>query len=163
LKIHSYKTNNFFPSGVIFGGYLILVVSVAIIFVNAFIGTLFLLLSLLIVSGNEGVSFNFPKKKLRYYWRIFGLKFGKWEKIPPLEKINIVPVTKTTQASSYSGKIAIFKAQKYQIRLYYSEYNDYILAFEGNYKHAKAHVAVFSRHLKLKVFDYSKGNGKALK
>ena len=79
--------------------------------------------------------------------------------IPPLEKINIVPITKNTQASSYGGRISIFKSQQYQIRLYYSEFNDYILAFEGNYKQAKIHVGVFSHHLKLKVFDYSKGNG----
>ena len=85
---------------------------------------------------------------------------GKWEEIPLLEKITIVPINKTTQATSYGGKVSPFKVKRFQIRLYYSEFNDFILAYEGTYKKVKSHVGVFSHNLKLKVFDYSKGNGK---
>jgi len=157
LKPYSQKTQDFFPRPVVWLGWILIAGSVTIAFFNGIIGSLFGILSLLVVTGREGLMIDGKRKKLKYYWGIFGLKFGGWEELPQFSRISI------------SGKIFVKKGKKiasgkeFEVKLWFKEFNDYVLACSGNYTKCNEKAAELAKLLKIKVVNVIKPNGKAIK
>lgn len=134
-----------------------MVASISIAYYNNIIGLLFGILSLLIITGREGITINNEKRKLKYYWGIFGLKFGVWEDLPDFSRVSV------------SGRIKIKKDKKvtssreFEVKLWFKEFEDYILAYTGNYEDCREKADNLSKMLNLRIVDMAKTNGKAVK
>jgi len=157
LKKYSEKTQEFFPKPIVWLGWAFALISLSIAYFNYVIGLLFLLISLLVITGQEGLIVNFSTKKVKYYWGVFGLKFGTWESLPKFARITISPKVILEKGTKISSK------KHFEVKIWFDEINDFVLAFTGNLGKCHQKASILSKNLKLKVLDMSKTNGKAKK
>ncbi|HEX9648960.1 MAG TPA: hypothetical protein VGA21_00250 [Cyclobacteriaceae bacterium] len=157
MKTYSQKTNDFFPRQIIWLGWAFIAGSAAIAYSNWVIGLLFGSLSLLLISGREGIIINFQRKRIKYYWGILGLKFGTYEDLPKFGRVTVSP-----QINLIKGRKEASRS-KFEVRLWFREFNDYVLAFTGNHPTSSEKARILSKNLRIQFVDVSKSNGKAHK
>ena len=88
-QIFSQKTERFFPAGLIFGGFLMILIGLGVLIFKSVFGIVVLLAGVAIVFLHYGILIDFEENKYKEYWGLLGLKFGKWQNLPPLEYISL--------------------------------------------------------------------------
>ncbi len=98
---------------------LVLALSVFALTQKLLIGLLFMLVSLFALTFQEGIQINFTERKIRVYTGLFGLKAGKWDALPAVERLTFVPVRNTyTVYGSRTGSSATYEEDVFEVRLY---------------------------------------------
>ena len=157
MKNYSQKTNDFFPRQIIWLGWAFIAGSAIIAYSNWVIGVLFGSLSLLVISVREGIIINFQKKRIKYYWGVLGLKFGNYEDLPKFNRVTVSPQIKQVKGRKEASR------SRFEVRLWFREFNDYIIAFTGNHLASAEKARLLSKSLRIQFVDVSKSNGKAHK
>ena len=155
MKVYSEKTQDFFPTQIIWFGWAFVAGSLVIAYTNWVIGALFGSLSLLVVSGREGLMIDFRKKKLKYYWGVLGLKFGKFEDLPAFGRLTVSPKINLIRGKKMASK------RKFELRLWYKDVQDFTLAFTGKHADCIEKGRFLSKNLRIPMADLSKSNGSA--
>ena len=96
----SQKTERFFPAGLIFGGGMMILIGAVVLVIESILGILILLVGVCIVFLHYGLLIDFKENKYKEYWGLMGLKFGKWQNLPPIAYISLTK-------SRYSQQIGL--------------------------------------------------------
>lgn len=156
-EVYSQKTQDFFPRQIIWFGWVFIAGSLIVALSNWVVGSLFASLSLLVISGREGITINFRKRKIKYYWGVLGLKFGSFEDLPEFGRITLSPRIHLKKGR----KIA--SSSEFEVRLWYKEVQDYALAYVGKHAECIKKGRFLSKKLRVPMADLSKSNGRPTK
>jgi hypothetical protein len=125
---------------------------------NLPVGLLFVAAAAAILTLHDGVEIDFAKGRIRLYWGLAGLKFGKWETLPAPGRLTLVPVRHNhVVAGSRTGSTTNYQQENFEVRLYPEGSADHYVVASGTYATAKADAALVSSHVKLVYEDYSAG------
>jgi hypothetical protein len=125
---------------------------------NLPIGLLFVAAAVVMLTLHDGVQIDFAKSRIRLYWSLAGLKFGRWEALPAPGRLTLVPVRHAyVVAGSRTGSTTSYQQESFEVRLYPEGSADHYVVSAGAYAPAKADAALLSSHLKLVYEDYNAG------
>ena len=92
--MYNRRIKSIFPPGSKISAGLILIVGIVSVYYGLqgdsgylVIGIIIMLISLLMILGMKGISIDIPGKRYRLYWGVPGIKFGKWQGLPEIEKV----------------------------------------------------------------------------
>ncbi len=123
---------------------------------NLPVGLLFVAAAAVVLTMHDGVEIDFAKGRIRLYWGLAGLKFGKWETLPAPGRLTLVPVRHTyVVAGSRTGSTTSYQQGNFEVRLYPEGSVDHYVVAAGTYATAKADAALLSSHLQLVHEDYT--------
>lgn len=98
--LFSQKTERFFPVGLVFGGIMMILIGTVVLVIESILGILILVVGVCIVFLHYGILIDFKENKYKEYWGLMGLKFGKWQNLPPISHISLTK-------SRYSQQIGL--------------------------------------------------------
>ena len=125
---------------------------------NLPVGLLFVGAAVVMLTLHEGVEIDFAQGRIRQYWSLAGLKFGRWEALPAPGRLTLVPVRHTHEvAGSRTGSTTTYRQDCFEVRLYPEGSADHYVVATGTYATAKADAALVSEHVRLLYEDYTDG------
>jgi hypothetical protein len=123
---------------------------------NPIVGLLFVAAAVVSLTMHEGAQIDFAQGRIRQYWGLAGLKFGRWEALLAPGRLTLVPVRHTyVVAGSRTGSTTSYQQGNFEVRLYPEGSVDHYVVATGAYATAKADAALLSNHLKLAYEDYA--------
>ena len=123
---------------------------------NLPVGLLFVAAAIVILTLHDGVEIDFAAGRIRQYWGLGGLKFGKWEALPAPHRLTLVPVRHTyVVGGSRTGSTTSYQQGNFQVRLYPEESNDHYVVATGAYEPAKADARLLSDHFGVVLEDFT--------
>jgi hypothetical protein len=138
-----------------------LIPAIAILLVGMVIMTkilplgLFLILSaLFFLTLTEGLEIDFANHRIRIFSGFFGLRFGKWETLPAMERITLVPVTTRYMMSARTNLTTEAAIYNVQVRLYPQGSEDYYIASMGKLASSRSDALFLSQQFGLAYDDY---------
>ena len=143
----------------VFVGYILLVGSVILVFLNGFFPSgLLLIISLLIVSVVQGIQVDPINNKLRSYISFFGIKKGKWEELEKFPFLSIL--RKNKRQDFFPPNMMVggtsLKSVQFEICLLTNNHIDRMLLKTVDQKEDALRIAEeYSRLLKKPIVEYN--------
>ncbi len=139
-----------------------LIAAIAMLLVGLVIMTKILLLGLFLIlcalfflTQTEGLEIDFAHHRIRIFSGFLGLRFGKWETLPAMERITLVRVTTKYTMSSRTNLTTEAAVYNVQVRLYPQGSEDYYIASMGKLASAQSDAVFLSQQFSLTYDDYT--------
>jgi hypothetical protein len=132
-----------------------LLVGIVVITKILLLGLFLILSALFFLTQTEGLEIDFANQRIRIFSGFFGLRFGKWEILPAIERITLVPVTTKytmTGRTNLTTEAAVYNVQ---VRLYPQGSEDYYIASMGELASAQSDAVVLAWQFGLDYEDYT--------
>ena len=149
------KIDDFFPSPVKVPTYVILLISIYVLFQNYLVGLIIIFFCLMIITAHEGIAIDRDNNRMKIFWSVLFIRVGKWEPLPEFGRILLVPEKTKYKGFSLSARTTEYSVNRYGVRLYYPDSNDYILAAKNKLEKAKNDAKIISGIINKKYEDYS--------
>jgi hypothetical protein len=115
-------TGYFFPSGIRFGFTFILPFAlIGLFFIDKISGITIAGILLIAITLKEGITINFQTGKLKKYWSLYWLKFGKWNELKSPEKLSLSKKKIGVRYFSWSNRRFEFSDVLYNVHLHFSD------------------------------------------
>jgi hypothetical protein len=99
------------------------------------IGLVISLISIFMITADNGIIIDFETKKYKKYWGLLGLKFGSWVSLPEIEKVTF---TKYKEGASYhrqgSASILRGKGKHCAYLMYHGSRRKIMVSLSGQFK-----------------------------
>ena len=151
-NIFSQRTERFFPTGLIFGGILMILIGTGVLIVKPAIGLLILLAGVSIVFLHYGVLIDIQAKVYKEYWGLLGLKFGKWQELPPIEYLSVTK-SRFTQQIGLRAANTTLKGVIYRGNLRINEHDRILLMQSTEKEKVLTELQNLARELDVKLLD----------
>ena len=132
----------------------ILLASVVIMTKILLLGLFLILSAIFFLTLTEGLEIDFANRRIRIFSGFFGLRFGKWETLPTMERITLVPVTTRYTMTARTNLTTEASVNNVQVRLYPQGSADYYIASMGTHASSRSDAVLLSRQFGLAYDDY---------
>lgn len=163
-KLFARKTESLFPLGAKVTGFIFLVLGFLGL-ISGFIPAIILFIGGgFVCFGQSSIKIDFDKNLIRTEWGVFGLKFGKWEKIPELKMVSVTPFSQTYYNNlTMGGAQTESKEHSFRVNLKGKNPRISIVASNGNKKEALRDAELIADKLKLDILDCTEREKKLIK
>ena len=157
MEIFDNKLEKYFPLQFVMLGYLLAIFGLYLL-IDSFnlFGIVLIIPALIFSFSKTGIQINFYLKEYKDYFFIFGLRFGKWHKLPEIEYVNIhlERYSQVINVQSISRGTII---NKIIIDLIFSKtYRKNVGIFETNEKDQALETGkLLAKNLNTKLLDYT--------
>jgi hypothetical protein len=119
------------------------------------LGILLILVALFALTLTEGIEINFANYRIRIFSGFFGLRFGRWETLPAIDRITLVPVNQKYTMTGRTNITTEVSKSYVQVRLYPQDSADYYIASMGKLTSAQSDAELLSRQFGLTYEDFT--------
>jgi hypothetical protein len=148
------KTKPTFTNALI-PGLVLLLVGIVVLTKILLVGLLLVLLALFALTLTEGLEIDFINRKIRIFFGVFGLRFGRWEHLPIMDRITLVPVQVKNTMTGRTNLTTEVTATYVQVRLYPQGARDYYIASMGKLSQCESDADLLARQFNLTCEKYT--------
>ena len=132
-----------------------ILIGAGVIIFKSIIGVVVLLGGIAIVFLHYGLLIDFDEHKYKEYWGLLGLKFGKWEDLPPVEYISLTQ-SRFTQQIGLRAANTTLKGVLYRGNLRINEQEKILLLQSHKKDEALKQLKYLAKRLGTKLLDCTK-------
>jgi hypothetical protein len=148
------KTKPAFTNALI-PGWVLLLAGMVVLTKFLLAGLLLMLLAIFALTLTEGLEIDFTGQRIRIFFGVFGLRFGRWESMPPIERITLVPVQVKYTMTGRTNITTEVMATYAQVRLYPQGAADYYIASMGKRSQCESDAGLLASRFGLECEKYT--------
>ncbi|QHT69510.1 hypothetical protein GXP67_24125 [Rhodocytophaga rosea] len=133
----------------------LIIVGIVVLTKIILLGLLLIVLGVFALTLTEGLEIDFTRRRIRIFFGVFGLRFGKWDMLPEMGRITLVPVQVKNLMTSSTNLTTEATATYFQIRLYPQGSAEYYIASIGKLNSCQTDATLLSGCFGLTYEDYT--------
>jgi hypothetical protein len=147
-----FKTQFFFPGGVVFVGGILILVGFLALFSHLTLGVICIASGIVLTTTHVRIEIDLQNKKYREYIVFLGLRVGTWERFYELDYLFVRKAKVSQRSSNYISSITVY-GERYEGYLHYD--GDVMLHMFSESKKGKVidRLNKLSKELNLRVVD----------
>lgn len=150
------KIENFFPSGIVYIGYVLLFFSVIVLFSDIKVFISLLIIGSVLSFTINGIQLDSSKRMYLVYTRVLGVKLGKWKSLKKYSCLSILTRTLAQKVYSRGQAEASFSNKYYEVYLLSENHRLKLLVCRfKNEKSAKDEIKLLEKEFMMITEIYS--------
>jgi hypothetical protein len=117
-------------------------------------GTLVLAMGIFFSFSYEGITINLRNNQYREYLSVAGMRFGKWQPLPPVEAIKVAPFRPKYTIRDFIRPGMVMQENKYKLSLFLENDKFALVVAITNRKNAVEKAHRLAAHFNVEVLDY---------